>query len=116
MKFTVLCNTELLVLKSKLCGLELTSRKFSRQIIKSKGDRRWNLRFRKSALGVHTREHLIAYGLLRNIPYERIEAKCQQGNQPRAGRIAEIIRAHVPYHEQAKWTQLHVEKLLKRGD
>lgn len=109
-------KTELLVLKSKLCGLEHSSRKFRKRIVKSKGDRRWSLRFQKNALGAHTREHLIAYGLLRNIPYEKIEAKCAKGNEPNAKRITEIVQTHAQWNEKSKWTQARVEALLKRGE
>lgn len=108
-------KTELLVLKSALCGLERTSRKFCKRIARLKGDRRWALRFRKLALGAYTREHLIAYGLLRNVPYERIETKCAKGNEPNVANITAIIKLHAPYYEREKWTNDRVSELLKRG-
>lgn len=109
-------KTELLVLKSKLCGLEHTSRKFRKRIIKSSGDRRWQLRYRKMCLGVYTREHLIAYGLLRGVPYSRIEGKCGDKNQPHAAAIHAIVQAHAPWNEKGKWTEAHVVSLLSRGE
>lgn len=105
---------ELLTLKSKVCGLEQMSRKFRKRIAKTSGMKRWSLRFRKSLLGVHTREHLIAYGLLRNTPYQKIEGKCAQGNEPSVQRIVEIIHSHVPTYERSKWSQKTIESLLKR--
>ena len=108
-------KTELLVLKSKVCGLEHSSHKFRRRIAKSKGDRKWKLQFRKAVLGSFTREHLIAYGLLRGVPYEKIEGKCATGNEPNVFRVSDIIRAHVPSYEQKQWSTERVTDLLKRG-
>lgn len=109
-------KTELLVLKSKLCGLEFTSHKFRKRIAKCSGDRRWKLRFRKMCLGVHTREHLIAYGLLRGVPYARIEGKCGNQNEPSVKAVHAIVQAHAPWNEKGKWTEAHVANLLKRGE
>lgn len=108
-------KTELLVLKSKLCGLEISSRRFRRRIAKLKGMKRWTLRHRKLALGAYTREHLIAYGLLRNVPYERIEAKCAKGNEPNIDRVVDIVQSHVPHWERLKWSRDRVRELLRRA-
>ncbi len=108
-------NTVLLALKSKICGFEHTSRKFRSRIAKSEGAKRWQLQFRKHELGAYTREHLIAYGLIRKTPYEKIEAKCDERNPPRIDRILEIIHAHVPYLDRGKWTKVTLEKLLERS-
>ncbi len=107
-------QTELLALKSKVCGFEQTSRKFRKMIAKSKGDRRWQLRYRKMCLGEYTREHLIAYGLLRGVPYSRIEGKCGDKNEPNVKTIHAIVQAHVPWNEKQKWTEAHVSGLLAR--
>lgn len=109
-------KTELLVLKSKLCGLEHTSRKFRRRIAKSAGDKRWALRFRKMCLGAYTREHLIAYGLLREVPYEKMEAHCAKGNEPNAKAVLEIIQSHLPLYERGKWSLDQVIQKLQRNE
>lgn len=47
----------------------------------------------KRQLGTVCRHHLIAYGLLRNIPYERIE-RCAENNKPNAEQVLAIIQLH----------------------
>lgn len=111
-------KTELLVLKSKVCGLERTSAKFRKRIAKLAGEKRSLIRLRKQALGVHTREHLIAYGLLRDVPYDKIESKCAKGNEPNIDKVLAIVQAHLPTWpaaERAKWTRAKVESLLQHG-
>jgi hypothetical protein len=107
-------STELLALKAKLCGFELASRKLRRRISNVKGMKRWSLQFRKSALGSWTREHLIAYGVLRGLAYAKIEPKCDERNKPNIDRIVSIIHAHTSSWERKKWTRDHVAKLLER--
>lgn len=63
------------VLKAKIRGLEAESGWVRRRINKTTGVRRnefWEL---KRKLGLRTRAYLIAYGLLRGVPYEKIENK-----------------------------------------
>jgi hypothetical protein len=105
-------KTELLALKAKVCGFEHTSRVLRKRITKNVGVRRGALRLRKRHLGEYTREHLIAYGLLRNIPYKQIEGKCAPNNLPNVQRVLDIILAHVQWNEKAKWNRVLVEKLL----
>lgn len=105
-------KTELLALKAKVCGFEHTSRGLRKRIIKNKGARRGTLRLRKRHLGEYTREHLIAYGLLRSMPYKQIEGKCAPNNLPNSQRVLDIILAHVPWNEKVKWNRVVVEKLL----
>lgn len=109
-------KTELLALKAKVCGFEHTSRGLRKRITKNKGVRRGQLRLRKKHLGTYTREHLIAYGLLRNVPYSLIEAKCADNNKPSVTKVLEIILSHAPWQEKSKWTRLSVEKLLTHGE
>jgi hypothetical protein len=105
-------KTELLALKAKVCGFEHTSRVLRKRITKHKGVRRGELRLKKRHLGEYTREHLIAYGLLRNVPYDQIEAKCADNNKPSVTAVLEIILSHCAWNEKSKWTRVTVEKLL----
>lgn len=107
-------NIGLLALKAKVCGLEGTARKLSSKINESSGMQRWLLRHHKQQLGRFTREHLVAYGLLRGIPYSKIEPKCLTG--PNVETIAKIIHEHVaPWERQQRWSADSVQSLLKNG-
>lgn len=100
---------ELQVLKAKIRGFEIESQKIRRQIRKEKGVRRCPLWQRKRELGSYTRNHLLAYGILREIPYNKLERNAQSIN---IDAILDVIHTHVRYFERSKWTKERLEKLV----
>lgn len=109
-------NIKLLALKAKVCGFQHTGQWLHSRITKSSGDNRHRLWNNKRSLGEHTREHLIAYGLLRNVPYERIEGRCAKDNQPNPRAVQSVIHAHIFSHQRSGWPIERVVDLLRRGD
>lgn len=53
----------------------------------------------------------IASGLIRGIPYRKIEAKCNEA--PNAEEILEIIQSHASWREKREWTLERVKGLLE---
>lgn len=47
-------------------------------------DRLWN---EKRRIGVDARRHLLLYGFLRGVAYQRLEARCRHGNRPQASSL-----------------------------
>ena len=105
-------NASFRALRAKIRGFHMEATKLSKHISRAKGDRRTALRLTKHELGNFTREHLIAYGLLRGIAYSTIEPYCRKGNVPNAKRILEIIHSHLPAYERSKWSEDNIKKLL----
>ena len=107
-------NFKLLALKAKLCGFESVSRTLRKRVSTSVGMKRHLLRQEKLYFGkFYTREHLIAYGLLRGISYRKIERTCGKHNRPNIAYIHQIIQEHGTWEECRKFTIEHVKELLK---
>lgn len=73
MKTTVLNKSQLFILKAFIKGLAeegSRTRRFINKSVKERKDYYWN---QKRNIGEEARYHLIAYGLLRGISYEKIE-------------------------------------------
>lgn len=81
------------VLRAKLRGFQAAGSSISHRISKSKTERKNKLWNKKRALGVHCRNHLVAYGLLRGIPYLQIE-QCAPNNKLNPQVILDIMTAH----------------------
>lgn len=80
-------------LRAKIRGFHVAGSTFSSRIGKAKREKKerlWNL---KRALGNECRSHLIAYGLLRGVPYHEIE-RCAPNNRPNAREVLSIMLAH----------------------
>ncbi len=108
---------ELQALKAKIRGFEAEAGSIRKRINKSSGDKRCALWQKKRRLGEYTREHLIAYGLLREIPYERIERKSDDAQHPlNFDSILEIIHSHTPRWERSKWTKERLNQLFVRSE
>jgi hypothetical protein len=105
-------NIYLRVLRAKIRGLQATGVSIHNRIRKTSGKRRDSLWQEKRRIGTFNREHLIAYGLLRGIPYERIE-HCSNVNRPSPARIHELMLAHMPPWEAKKLTVEAVQALLE---
>lgn len=86
-------NIGLQVLRAKIRGFQAASISINKRIHKSSGQHRHRLRCEKRMLGDYYRDHLIAYCLLRNVQYEKIE-KCSKANKPNINRIFELIKMH----------------------
>lgn len=109
-------NTKLLALKAKVCGFQHVGQRLRSRITRTNGDVRHALWNRKRDLGDHARVHLIAYGLLRNVPYERIEGRCAKENKPNPAAVQSVIHAHVYPWQKSEWPIERVAGLLGQGD
>lgn len=92
-------DTKLQVLRAKIKGLQGEGEALRRRIQKSSGLKRHSLWQQKRALGVYSRYHLVAYGLLRGVPYEKIE-RCDKNNQLDPTKIFELMKAHVQWQQE----------------
>lgn len=80
-------------LRAKIRGFHVTGLKISRRISRSKGARRVRLWGLKRLIGDSCRHHLIAYGLLRGLSYDRIE-RCSERNRPNPELVLRIVLEH----------------------
>lgn len=102
------------VLRAKIRGLQAAGISLHNRIRKAKGPKRNELWNEKRRLGCYNREHLIAYGLLRGVPYGRIE-RCAEENRPDAARVFELMRAHGDWKVARELTVDRVKELLAPG-
>lgn len=100
------------VLRAKIRGFQSAGETIHKRIFGSKGPKRDRLWCEKRLLGNYNREHLIAYGLLRGVPYERIE-KCAKTNKPNVQRVFELIQAHGDGKAKREFTLDLVKTLLE---
>lgn len=98
------------VLRAKLRGFQAAGSTISSRISKSEKERKNKLWDLKRSLGVHCRYHLVAYGLLRGVPYSQIE-KCAPNNKLKPELILEIMSAHADW-QQKKGLDLEKVKTL----
>ena len=99
------------VLRAKVRGLQAAGITLHSRIRKAKGPKRNELWNEKRRLGCYNREHLIAYGLLRGIPYGSIE-RCAKDNKPNAERVFELMKAHGDWKVARELTVEKVQELL----
>lgn len=104
-------DTGLQVLRAKIRGLQIAGEAIRRYIQKSFGLKRHSLWQQKRSLGVYSRYHLVAYGLLRGIPYDRIE-KCDENNRLDPIGLFELMKAHAPWQLDHELTLDRVKVLL----
>lgn len=104
-------HTQLQVLRGKIRGLQAEGITIHNQIRKTKGMRRHELWLRKRQLGKVCREHLLAYAMLRGVPYLVVE-KCSEFNRPEFLNVYEIIQAHAQWREKRELTQEKVREFL----
>jgi hypothetical protein len=104
-------NIGLQVLRAKIRGFHSAGVSLSSRISKSKKARKQRLWQAKRELGTHCRHHLVAYGLLRGVPYDRIE-KCSKNNPLNTSNLLKIMVDHATM-KQKQALDLHmVEGLL----
>lgn len=87
------------VLRAKLRGFHAAGSTISSRISKSEKERKSRLWDVKRQLGTHCRHHLIAYGLLRGIPYNQIE-RCAPNNKPNPQAVLDIMLAHADWRQK----------------
>jgi hypothetical protein len=95
-------------LKSLVKLMAEEGRACRQKINATKGEERdgwWN---EKRSVGEGARNALLAYGLFRGIPYERMERKCRIA--PNGYAIYSLLHKH----GGDEWTQERVKELLKR--
>jgi hypothetical protein len=100
------------VLRAKIRGLQAAGTSLHNRIRKAKGPKRNELWNEKRRLGCYNREHLIAYGLLRGVPYRSIE-RCAKENRPDAQRVFELMRTHGDWKVARELTVDRVKELLE---
>ena len=101
--------TKISQLKSEIKAVADEGRACRQKINASKGlerDHWWN---EKRAVGDGARGLLIAYGLLRGMPYERMERHCREEPSGRA------IHALCVKYGGEEWTPDRVKELLRRS-
>ncbi len=70
-------NERLIHLRIKIKNLADEARSIREEARKTSGDVKWGLNdHRKTVVRTHARHNLLAYGLLRGIPYSVMELKC----------------------------------------
>lgn len=81
------------ILRAKVRGFHVTGTTLQSRISKAKGAKKSKLWELKHRLGNQARYHLVAYGLLRGVPYDRIE-RCDPNNKLNPEKLLEIMVAH----------------------
>lgn len=100
------------VLRAKIRGFQAAGISLHNRIRKAKGSKRDKLWNEKRRLGCYSREHLIAYGLLRGVPYWKIERCVKKNNKPDATKVFELMRTHGSWKVTWELTIDKVKKLL----
>lgn len=113
-------KTNLVRLKGKIKGLaeeirrnRVALKEWPRPVEPNDSDylsKRWTTRMVNRSVAVETRNYLLAYGLLRGMPYSAIEPK--RSVKPNAEAIMKIIHEHLPSYEVEKWTLEMIESML----
>lgn len=99
------------VLRAKLRGFHAAGTTISSRISRSEKERKHKLWDAKRELGSHCRYHLVAYGLLRGVPYDQIE-KCATQNKLNPKVVLEIMLAHADWKQRKGLDLAKVESLL----
>lgn len=109
-------SKHLLGLKARICGFAHVAKSISKDASKKHGDARAMAKMVRKSLQYDNRLYLVAYGLIRGIPYRKIEPKCALENRLNPRAVAATIRAFVPWNEQKQWSDERVAELLTVGD
>lgn len=100
------------VLRAKIRGFQSAGTTITSRISKSEKERKNRLWNEKRLLGYFARHHLVAYGLLRGVPYDRIE-RCAQNNQLDPQRLFDIIKAHDGWDSRFPGRRFDLESVKK---
>lgn len=101
-------------LRAKIRGYQLTSNLIRRQITKSSGDAKHELKLYKKQCGQEARRFLVALGLLRGFEYNTIEHNCKTTNELNVEQICRIMNEHKSFHDNT-FAREYVEQLLSNG-
>lgn len=125
---TNLKKQQLLTLKAMIKGLAEGGSRARAFIHAAKGDKRYRRWDEKRAIGLEARYHLLAYGLLRGIPYDIIEPNSTKtvvfgvgdpmvfgGYKMNYNYLAQICQHHCGYYDKGKWTPDNIQRLIKTG-
>lgn len=99
------------VLRAKLRGFHLTGSAITSRISRSEKQHKHNLWKFKREIGLYCRYHLVAYGLLRGVPYNQIE-RCAPQNKLNPKNILEIMLTHADWQQKKGLDLAKVESLL----
>ena len=105
-------NIGLQVLKAKLRGFHVAGLSISSRISRSSDERRARLWNAKRELGAHCRSHLIAYCLLRGVPYEKVE-RCAPNNRPNPQAVLDVMLEHVDRWQRRSLSLDAVKSMLE---
>jgi hypothetical protein len=94
----------LLRLKAKVKGLAAEAAKTRELIRKSRGKKRHLLWHTKRFIGTDARYHLLAYGLLRGIPYEKMEPKTSDLGNFDFNYLLSIMHGHMRCFDRSLWS------------
>lgn len=100
------------VLRAKLRGFHAAGSTISFRISQSEKERKNKLWDVKRQLGTHCRHHLVAYGLLRGVPYHQIE-RCAPSNKLNPQVILDIMLAHADWQQRRGLDLAKVQSLLE---
>ena len=100
------------ILRAKVRGFHAAGETIHCRIRKSSGKKRESLWNEKRKLGNCSRLHLIAYGLLRGVSYERIE-HCAKTNLPNVSSLLAVMVEHATYEQRKELTFARVKELLE---
>ena len=103
------------VLRAKIRGFIAAGSTISSRISKAEKQRKHRLWDAKRNLGTHCRHHLIAYGLLRCVPYHLIE-RCAPNNRPNPQAVLDIMLAHADWQEKKGLDLERVKVLLSMSN
>jgi len=113
--FYKLNKQKLISLKAKIKGLAEESRKTRTLIHEAFGSKRDYLWKIKRSIGQEARYHLLAYSLLRGIPYDKIESNSNKymRNYLDYDYLASICKHH--YCFGSFWTGQNIRTLIETG-
>lgn len=99
------------ILRAKVRGFYAAGTTISSHISRSEKERKHRLWERKRELGSHCRHHLVAYGLLRGVPYNQIE-RCAEHNKPNPQLVLDIMLEHADWQQRKGLNLEKVQSLL----
>jgi len=98
------------ILRAKIRGFQSTGMTITARIGKAEKERKNRLWNQKRSLGYHCRHHLIAYGLLRGVPYDQVE-RCAPNNRPDPKLVLDIVVAHNRWTPEKGLVSYDLEKV-----
>ena len=104
-------DIKLQALRAKVRGFYAAGETLRSWIGKAKGPAKAKLWHEKRQLGVYNRYNLIAYGLLRSIPYENIE-RCANNNRPDPREVLKVVLEHASWEQRKQFDLAKIESLL----